>query len=62
MSRVCYRDGCNNIITDAIRPDKKMYCSQYCCKRQYDLTKRTPKKYLRSYHDIENTKILRSQK
>ena len=46
MSRdkVCQRQGCDNVITDARRKDR-MYCSVYCNQRSWDLKNRTPKKF-----------------
>ena len=42
--RKCVRDGCGNIIINAKRHNR-MYCSEYCNKRTWDLKNRTPKKY-----------------
>ena len=45
IQRVCIREGCNNVITDAKRPTRKLYCQEYCIKRTWDLKNRTPKKF-----------------
>jgi len=52
-NRICQAYNCQNLITDAKRPNR-MYCSDYCNKRTYDLRKRTPKKYMEIVNEFRN--------
>ncbi len=52
-NRICQAYNCQNLIIDAKRPNR-MYCSDYCNKRTYDLRKRTPKKYMEIVNEFRN--------
>ena len=58
-NRICQAYNCQNLITDAKRPNR-MYCSDYCNKRTYDLRKRTF--HLTSKRKSEILKSLKMEK